>query len=247
MGWTAFTPTLCHATRAEATNISTLPGTTHTAPSLTQCTYDLLREALLDCRFKSGERLRIGELRISLGSSQSAVREALSRLTSEGLVEARPQHGFRVTPISIADLRDLTTARIEIEELCLRHAIEAADVSWEAHIVAAFHQLSRTLEQRTECRVDHRFVKLHHSFFDVLVSTCDSLWLRRVRQMLQVQERRYHVRSPLLMSGKHDLICELREIMEAAIARDADKATKMLAFHMRRFGDLLIAQIPNYP
>jgi DNA-binding GntR family transcriptional regulator len=245
MGWTAFTPYSWRAAGAEAANISNLPRATNVAPSLTQCTYDLLREALLDCRFKSGERLRIGELRISLGSSQAAVREALSRLTSEGLVEARPQHGFRVTPISIADLRDLTAARIEIEELCLRHAIEAADVRWEAHIVAAFHQLSRSLEQRTESRIDHRFVALYHSFFDVLVSSCDSLWLRRVRQMLQVQERRYQVRSPLLMSGKDELVGELREIMEAAIARDAGYATKMLAIHMRRFGELLTAQIAN--
>src|SRR6202021_1136455 len=97
----------------------------------------LVREALFDCRFEPGEPLRIGELCKQLEASQGAVREALSRLTSEGLVEALPQRGFRVTPISAEDLRDLTAARIEIEDLCLRHAIASGDVRWEAGLVAA--------------------------------------------------------------------------------------------------------------
>ncbi|MEA3132568.1 MAG: hypothetical protein QOG17_414, partial [Gammaproteobacteria bacterium] len=84
--------------RPETPNFSSLPSTTLTAASLTQRAYDLLREALLDCRFEPGEPLRIGELCKRLDASQGAVREALSRLTSEGLVEARPQRGFRVTP-----------------------------------------------------------------------------------------------------------------------------------------------------
>jgi DNA-binding GntR family transcriptional regulator len=231
--------------RPETANLSSLPGTTLTAASLTQRAYDQLREALLDCRFEPGEPLRIGELCKQLDASQGAVREALSRLTSEGLVEARPQRGFRVTPISAEDLRDLTAARIEIEELCLRHAIEDGDVRWEARLVAAFHQLSRTppLEPGTPRRFDRRFVALHHSFFDVLVSSCDSLWLGRVRQMLQIQELRYHGRSPPPAPGERDLVGELREVMEAAIAREADRACKLLAAHMRRSAELLIAQI----
>jgi DNA-binding GntR family transcriptional regulator len=198
--------------RPETANFSSLPSTELTAASLTQRAYDLLREALLDCRFEPGEPLRIGELCKQLEASQGAVREALSRLTSEGLVEARPQRGFRVTPISAEDLRDLTAARIEIEELCLRRAIASGDVRWEAGLVAAFHELSRTpqLEPGTQRRFARQFVALHHSFFDVLVSSCGSLWLRRVRGMLQIQELRYHGRSPPPVAGERDLVSELR-------------------------------------
>src|SRR5271169_4697633 len=169
--------------RPDSENFSSLPSAMATAGSLTQRAYDLLRDALLDCRFEPGEPLRIGELCKQFKASQGAIREALSRLTSEGLVQARPQRGFRVTPISAEDLRDLTAARIEIEELCLRHAIAAGDIRWEARIIAAFHQLSRTppLEPGAEPpRFDRRFVALHHSFFDDLVSSCGSVWLGRV-------------------------------------------------------------------
>src|ERR1700676_2910519 len=162
--------------RPEAASHLNSPGTTATAASLTQRAYDQLGEALLDCRFEPGEPLRIGELCKRLDASQGAVREALSRLTAEGWVEARPQRGFRVTPISAEDLRDLTAARIEIEELCLRRSIDAGDVRWEARLIAALHELSRTppLEPGVRSRFNRRFVALHHSFFDVLVSSCDS-------------------------------------------------------------------------
>jgi DNA-binding GntR family transcriptional regulator len=231
--------------RAESAKSATLRRTTGVAASLTQRAYDQLRDALLDCRFEPGEPLRIGELCKRFEASQGAIREALSRLTSEGLVQARPQRGFCVTPISVEDLRDLTAARIEIEELCLRRAIAAGDVRWEARIIAAFHQLSRTppLASGAQRRFDRRFVALHHSFFDDLVSSCDSVWLGRVRQMLQVQELRYHGRAPPPMPGERDLVGELREVMEAAIAREADRACRLLALHMRRSADMLIAQM----
>jgi DNA-binding GntR family transcriptional regulator len=231
--------------RAEPAKSATPRRTSGTAASLTQHAYDQLRNALLDCRFEPGEPLRIGELCKQFEASQGAIREALSRLTSEGLVQARPQRGFRVTPISADDLRDLTAARIEIEELCLRHAIAAGDVRWEARIIAAFHQLSRTppLAPGSQRRFDRRFVALHHSFFDDLVSSCDSVWLGRVRQMLQVQELRYHGRAPPPMPGERDLVGELREVMEAAIGRDADRACRLLARHMRLTAGVLIAQI----
>jgi DNA-binding GntR family transcriptional regulator len=215
------------------------------AASRTQHAYDALRQELLECRFQPGQPLRISDLCKRLNVSQGAVREALSRLTSDGLVEAEPQRGFRVTPISVADLRDLTDARIAIEQICLRQAIASGDVQWEGRILAAFHELSRTpaLESQTPRRFSRRFVTLHHSFFNVLVSACNSPWLGRLRQTLQVHEFRYHGRSPPPLPRERDLIAELRELMQATIDRDADRACALLDTHMRRSGDRLIAHM----
>src|SRR6201999_1825607 len=80
--------------------------------NLTQLAHDRLRADLLACRLKPGERLIINQLCQYLDVSLGAVREALSRLSSEGLVIAEPQRGFRVAPISAEDLKDLTAARL---------------------------------------------------------------------------------------------------------------------------------------
>src|ERR1700678_3888046 len=94
-----------------------------TPASLTQAAYLRLRADLLACRIRPGERVKINDVCRQFAVSLGAVREALARLTSEGLVVAEPQRGFRAAPITADELRDLTMVRIEIEGLCLRRAV----------------------------------------------------------------------------------------------------------------------------
>ena len=126
--------------------------------NLTQGAYEDLRADLLSCRIAPGSRLKVQELCDRLSVSLGAIREALSRLTSEGLVVAEPQRGFRAAPISKEDLIDLTKTRIQIETLCIRRAIEVGDVAWESQLVAALHRLSQPATSalwKAACAVAH--------------------------------------------------------------------------------------------
>jgi DNA-binding GntR family transcriptional regulator len=202
--------------------------------SLTQAAYECLRADLLACRLRPGERLKIGELCGALSVSLGAVREALSRLTSEGLVVAEPQRGFRVAPVSVAELRDLTAVRIEIEGTCLTRAVAAGDVAWEAGLVAAHHRLSRTPEREPgdARRLSEAWAEAHASFHRALVAGCDSRWLLRLREILYAQSERYRRLSVPLAPAGRDLEGEHRGIMEAALARDAERAVALLAAHL---------------
>ena len=68
--------------------------------------------------------------------SLGAVREALSRLTAEGLVDAEPRKGFRVAPVTETELRDITMVRTKIEIACLESAIRNGNLQWESNIMA---------------------------------------------------------------------------------------------------------------
>ena len=74
----------------------------------------------------------IGPLAKKFGVSAVAVREALSRLVADGLVVVEDQRGFRVSPLSLSDLRDVTHTRIELECLALRRSIARGDAAWRA-------------------------------------------------------------------------------------------------------------------
>lgn len=202
--------------------------------SLTQEAYERLRADLLACRLKPGERLRINDLCKHLSVSLGAVREALSRLTSEGLVSAEPQRGFRAAPISATELKDLTMVRTEIDGLCLRRAIAAGDVAWEGRIVASYHQLSRTPYHAPDDpqRLSDEFSRVHANFHEELVSACDSRWLRRLRGMLFAQSERYRGLSVPLARFDRDRNREHRELMEAVLARDADTAVASMKAHV---------------
>ncbi|MCR0985625.1 GntR family transcriptional regulator [Roseomonas populi] len=202
-------------------------------PSLTQSAYENLRADLLACRLRPGERLKINELCAALSVSLGAVREALSRLTSEGLVIAEPQRGFRVAPISATELRDLTEVRIEVEARCLRRAIEAGSVEWETAIVGAHHLMTRLPEREPDDpgRVNEDWASAHTAFHRALVAGCGSPWLLRLRETLYAQSERYRRLSVPLSGGGRDVGGEHRAIMEATLARDADRACALLARH----------------
>ena len=116
----------------------------------------------------------------------SAVREALSKLTSEGLVQADPKRGFNVAPISVAELRDLTSVRIEIENLCLRRSMALGDVAWEASVLAAFHIMSNTpqTEGDNTLQATSDWWTVHAAYHHSLCRACDSPWLMRMRAQL---------------------------------------------------------------
>src|SRR5690242_201211 len=108
--------------------------------SLTTQAFELLRSDILLGRLLPEERLRIQALSERYGVGATAIREALSRLTSDGLVEFEDQRGFCVAPVSREELLDLTRTRIDIECLALRYAIATGDIEWESGLLSAFHR-----------------------------------------------------------------------------------------------------------
>lgn len=81
---------------------------------------DELVDWLSDGRLLPGQRLEEERLSRALGVSRTPLREALSNLASEGLVEAVPRRGFRVPKLSAERIRDLYPVIGSLEGLALR-------------------------------------------------------------------------------------------------------------------------------
>lgn len=214
------------------------------AKSLTQATYERLRRDVLSCSLTPGSRVNVKELAERYEASGGAVREALSRLTSEDLIVAEPQKGFRIAPISLADLRDLTLARIEIEALCVRQSIEQGDVSWEARLVAAYHSLSKTAGPESGALYDTAgWNWAHSSFHETLTSACPNSWLLRLRKMLFEQNSRYRALSVAITANNRDLGNEHKGLLDAALTRDADTAVALIFQHIQHTSDALLDEL----
>jgi DNA-binding GntR family transcriptional regulator len=210
--------------------------------NMTQSAYLGLRADLLACRILPGSKLKIHDLCERFSVSLGAVREALSRLTSEGLVVAEPQRGFRAAPISAADLQDLTMARVEIDSLCLRRAIAHGDVQWESRLVAATHRLARTPERDAEdpARSNEDWAAAHADFHLTLVEGCTSPWLLHLHSLLYAQSERYRRLSvPFAASGRN-VNEEHQAIVNATLARDARLAVRLLAAHLETTTRILL-------
>lgn len=224
--------------------VQPMPAPPSSGSSLTEDVYERLRADLLSCRILPDTHLRIAELCTRFGVSLSAVREALARLTAEQLVVARPQRGFRVAPISTAELCDVTQVRTRIECACLELAITHGDLDWETDLVAALHRLSRTPESDPGGlpRMNEGWAAAHSAFHDGLASGCNSPWMLRLRRMLYDQSERYRRLSVPLADHGRDVQGEHRAIVEAAIARDAPRATSLLSEHLAHTTRILLQQ-----
>jgi DNA-binding GntR family transcriptional regulator len=201
------------------------------ARSLTSQAFERLRSDILLGELRPEERLRIQSLSERYGVGATAIREALSRLVTDGLVESEDQRGFCVAPVSRHELQDLTTTRIAVEQLALRGAIANGDIDWESNLLSSFHRLSRA-PLPLDAEAAEQWSQVHRQFHEALLAGCGSAWTLRLCRLLYDKSERYRNLADRATTPKdRDTVVEHRDLMDAAMSRHADKACQLLSEH----------------
>lgn len=204
--------------------------------TLVDAAYRRLRDDIIEGKFEAGEKLRVEHLRAEYSFGTTPLREALSRLTSERLVHAIGRRGFRVAPMSLAELEDITETRILLETRALEASLENGDVEWEGRLAAAYHKLFRsdeTLRDRSPTSTID-WEKKNAEFHEALVSACRSPWLLALRELLYDQHRRYRFMAIRVHpSHTRNVAKEHKDIYDAVLARNSKKAITLSAEHIR--------------
>lgn len=213
------------------------------ATTRTERVYARMRADILAGRLLPGSRLPFAELCARYGASMGVLREGLSRLVEQGLVLAEPQQGFRVTEVSAEDLADLTAARCDVEGLALRHAVEHGDLAWESRVVAAHHTLERTPQSAPDDPdlMNEDWAAAHAAYHAALWDGCPNRRLRAIAASLRDAAELYRRWSgPLGHDGDRDVPGEHRELLDAVLARDADRAVAALSAHIHHTTRVLL-------
>ncbi len=193
-----------------------------------------LRANIVSCQLKPNEPLKFDSLRQSYGASFSTLREALTSLVTDGLVTCEEQRGFRVAPVSLDDLRDLTHVRLLVEIEALRLSIEKGKDDWEIGVIAALHRLSK-IEARASGNpvAEPDWKSAHREFHLALIAACGSPTLIAMHKALFDRAERYRSLSAALRPTPRDKQGEHRALMQAAIARDAGLAEQLIEKHIQ--------------
>lgn len=206
------------------------------ARTFAQAVQARLAEDILCGRIAPGTRLHLQSLCESYDVSMSPLREALAGLAGRGLVAQEGQRGFRVATATQEDLRDVVETRIHIETLALRLAIAHGNDEWEAGILAAHHRLQRR-QRLDDLLVDPLWEKLHRAFHVSLIAACGLAPLLSFYGTLTDNFDRYR-RLAVLAAGRHPRPKAAHgAIVKATLARDAARAEKLLAAHVRDSAD----------
>ena len=200
-----------------------------------------LRNNIISGLHRPGEKLRVEHLKRRYGVSSSTLREALTMLVADRLVVAEGQRGFRVKPLSVEDLMDLSRTRVLLEKDAIRQSIAHGDEEWEGQVASSFHILRRaeeavTADLKNQTLFDE-WERRHRAFHISLFSAAPSEWTRDFLTISYQQFERYRqmfMRLVQTHDNKRDVSAEHEAIAEAVLDRDADEAATLLERHLTR-------------
>ena len=202
--------------------------------------YDQIRQDILTGELKPGAPLRVSRLRERYETSGSPVREALNRLSANGLVGSEDNRGFNVPEISRDELIELYETRFWIEEIALRESIIHGDESWEESIVLALHRLTRLPRRSNDDSASNlEWEKRHREFHMALISACKSRFMLRFCHQLHDQSDRYR-QIAVSIAPKRKSDKEHTELFNAVVDRDAKKAIELLREHYELTQQILL-------
>ncbi|MBE0399914.1 DNA-binding transcriptional regulator CsiR [Halomonas sp. FME1] len=198
--------------------------------------YRQLKHDIIRGCYAPGQKLLMTHLKEHYGASTGPLREALSQLVADRLVVAISQRGYRVAPMSLAELNDIYDARAQIEGLILRLAIERGNDDWEATVLATAHLLAKVTDINTPDDLLEIWDQRHKAFHTAIASGCNSPHLLQMRNTLFDQVERYRhlwlqetVMSPQALELKRQ---EHSALVDVILARDTAQAGTLMRDHL---------------
>ena len=206
--------------------------------TLIEQTYAELRNDIIEGRLEPGSKLPIEHLRVQYNVGAGTLREAITRLASDALVTTEGQRGFRVAPITIEELEDITRLRLHIEIEALRLSIRHGGERWRLGLRQSYEAIS-AVEQPIAPAHRRQWEALNVRFHEALLAGHESPWTQKVLGLLARHGERYRRYAMGLPGSVRDVHAEHTEIFEHALAGREARAALALEAHIRATPDLL--------
>jgi DNA-binding GntR family transcriptional regulator len=197
-----------------------------------------LRDDILAGRLQPGLRLVESDLTARYAVSRGPVREALRRLSADGLIEHWPHRGALVRRLTEREIRELFLIRIEMEALAARLAAAAESSERRARFMAAIRPIHSDAP-RDPCG----YLKENAAFHDAVMALADNLALRELAERLQL---------PLIMAQVGDVLTppvletsvrEHRAIASAILEGDSAGASARMRAHLERAAAVALRRV----
>ncbi|WP_321477431.1 GntR family transcriptional regulator [uncultured Paludibaculum sp.] len=204
--------------------------------------YEALRQAIVSCSLKPGERLNVEELATKMGVSLTPVRGAIQQLATEGLVEVRPRSGTFVASLTPQDLEDTFKLRSALECLAAEEAVERIQPQQLRRLNELLRLLKRKVSNEEERRAHEQGNSEFHQIF------IDAAGNQRLADMYHALNA--HIKIVRVHAGESGWPTRMQEeqaeheaIVAALEAKDVPALTGALRKHIYRAKDAMIAAL----
>lgn len=191
--------------------------------------YQALQAAIVDGRLSPGTRLSVPALAARLGVSRSPVREALTRLISDGLAVEVPHRGAVVAHLTLADLLPVYELREVLEGLAARLAAIRIESHGEARLrrVLADHAVAADRDDRPAATAAD--VAFHTGLREIASNAELEKTLGGIQARIRVA-----MRTTVVTEGPRPAIADHEKILDAVMAKDPERAERYARAHITR-------------
>jgi DNA-binding GntR family transcriptional regulator len=149
--------------------------------------FERIKDEIILCRLAPGAHFSEAELSIKFGLARAATRAALMRLTEVRLVQPVPRHGFVVTPITVASVRELFELRLMMEPQAAALAVKKIDV-------ARLRTLNRAPQDAETLGEQLAFVQSNRAFHrEIALATGNSRIVHLLESLADEMQRLVHL------------------------------------------------------
>jgi DNA-binding GntR family transcriptional regulator len=193
--------------------------------------YEELRDLIVTLKLAPGALVREDELMAQLGIGRTPLRDAIKRLSLEGLVAVQPRRGTTITPVDASDIVHITEVRADLEGLAAQLAalrMGEEELAGCRRWVERLGDLDRRADPESLMRLDteiHRFT-WRAARNPYLVQTLERYFALSTRVWYLVIDR-----VPGLAGAVH----HQQKLLEALIARDPPRARRAMREHVLEF------------
>jgi DNA-binding GntR family transcriptional regulator len=202
--------------------------------NLTEEIYRIVKEDILSHKLKSGEKINIDQLARSLEVSNIPIREALSRLQSEGYLHIIPFKGMFVNLMSLKDLNEIFEIRLQLEPL----AVEKAALIIPDKRLEELNENMISLHTHTPLRTTNgleSITEMNFSIHGTILEHCDNTALKNLVKGYIEQIQRYltFIKLNLDVDNTNVEWSEHNAILQKLIQRDAKGASAAMSKHIK--------------
>jgi DNA-binding GntR family transcriptional regulator len=205
--------------------------------SLKKQVVESLRTAIFDRRFAPGDRLVERELCEMLDVSRTLLREALSQLEAEGVVQIIPHRGPIVAVYTADDAKSIYEVRAALEEMAGRSFVERATAQECKALETAFAEMKRSCTSKLGA--DHLTVKAR--FYAALSAGAHNPVLVEMLRLIHGRVSMLRATTLAQPGRLAASLAELGTIVKAIKARDAEAAARACRRHVENAGAIAIA------
>ncbi len=190
--------------------------------------YNTIRRKIITCEYAPGAFINEEMLTTTLNISRTPIRDAISRLEQDGLVQIIPKKGITVTPLSMKDINTVFEARKLYETYILQQY--GAHLSEErlTHFYRIFSQPADSFTQN----YDHCY-ELDAAFHQMIIDACANPYLCQGYALVSAQSERFRFMTGNMSDERiQKTFLEHNEIIRACLQKDIPTAVEKLIYHI---------------